>query len=184
MLGTRVYVLAVPFCSGGATATAGGDAYAVYPAKFIAVWEELKPRDAAVVPLAKLPSVIVSANANDADAASTAPRAASFLKFIIKGLPSTAKTAGLRVRCGWSPLAVFGHIFRGSRSPVWRLAPLAFANTDHLRCGNGAAGWLGSDILLWKWLDSSDIAQRCVSRSRGRVAWCAMHTARALPMQQ
>jgi hypothetical protein len=45
----------------------------VEPAKFIAVWEELNPREVAVVPVAKLPRVKLSALADGADAARIAP---------------------------------------------------------------------------------------------------------------
>jgi hypothetical protein len=57
----------------------------VNPARFIAVWEVLKPRDAAVVPVAKLPRVMLSANANDTDDARRAPRTESLMQFFKRG---------------------------------------------------------------------------------------------------
>jgi len=71
-------------------------AKAVYPAKFIAVWLVLKPRDAGVVPVAKLPSEMVSAQANEADAARMEASTASLPRFFMNNpLGAAARKRGL-----------------------------------------------------------------------------------------
>jgi hypothetical protein len=74
VVGARAKVPAVPLNRIGVDPTLGGLANGVKPARFIAVWEALNPSDVAVVPVAKLPSEMVSAHAKDADRTRKAER--------------------------------------------------------------------------------------------------------------
>src|ERR1039457_2704399 len=69
----------------GVEPRAGGLGKDVNPARFIAVCEALNPRDAAVVPVAKLPRLMVSAHANDADKTRRAQKTESLLHVFIGG---------------------------------------------------------------------------------------------------